>query len=258
MNTILLYLGMLVAFILAGCSNRMNFDFEDRTHIPSSFQLRAVHSETDRLYQEFTYTGQGRLSTVLLNAVDRFELHYTADNQFIDGFNHYQCSYDAQGRLVEVAGPELISTRLEYGPNLIQIIQTVRTIVPGPRAVQTDTLSLQFNKNGQVQAATLLPAGLVFDFSFDHNVSPYTNIKTLITPIFLVYPMQDVLVDLVGLYSNRNLLRMVQTSFGQEFGIEATFTLDNTYRFDHYLYDIPTSSESFGSINAQFKYLYQD
>lgn len=251
-------MGLLILITAFGCGKKVSFDIPDRKTIPPTFLLKEVKNHNGKAYQTFSYDSENRASQVMLFGADHFELKYAKDSDSPSAINNYRCTYDKQGRLQKITGPELSQIQINYEPNRVDIIQQIRTIVPGPKPIQIDTLSFFMDAHGKTNRASLLPSRIAYEIRFDQNPTPYLHLRKSLLPLLLLYPLQEVFADVAALLSKQNVLRIYQTSMDAQAGVESPFILDNSYRFDHFRYDIPTSSASFGSLQNQYQYLYSE
>lgn len=249
---------MMSIICLTSCNKQVTFEQHDRLNIRKEFRLQEVRSENNELFERYTYDGQKRLKQVVYNGTDIFELSYDNGSDKVKSFNEYQASYDEQNRLTAVSGPELSNTQLKYLPNQIQIIQTTRMIVPGPKPTQIDTLNLFTDGNGTVVRATLLPKKIGYEFRYDQYANPYIHNEDTMLPILLVYPLQQVFKEIASLKTGRNLMRVYQNATNISNSVEKPLVEDISYRYDHIKYDVPTSSNSHGQLKSQRHFLYTE
>lgn len=249
---------LVVGFMLTcmACNKQIDFGHTDRINIQKDFKLIAVKNQNNELIRQFHYDNQGRLKEILWNGADRFLLSYDLANGRLQSFNNYTCTYDDKNLLISVEGPELRKVIIKYFADYVQVIQHSRPIVPSPQPNRIDTLNLYYNANREIIRATLFPKKLTYEFRYDQNIIPYVNIQQQLLPVLMVYPLQDVYLELASLISNKNILRAYQSGLGISNAIEKPTVIDFTYRLDHIDFDIPTSSKSYGSLLQDFRYEY--
>lgn len=249
---------MMSIICLTSCNKQVTFEAQDRLQISKDFRLQEVRSENNELFERYIYDGQKRLKQIVYNGTDVFDLTYQSGSDKVKSFNKYHASYDAQDRLIAVSGSELSNTKLNYLPNQIQIIQTTRMIVPGPKPTQVDTLNLFTDANGAVVRATLLPKKIGYEFRYDQYANPYIHNEDNILPVLLVYPLQQVFKEIASLKTGRNLMRIYQNATNISNSVEKPLVEDISYRYDHIKYDVPTSSHSHGQLKSQRHFLYTE
>lgn len=253
-----LYVTILNIFLFSACNKQASFDLGDRKRIPSSLRLLEMRLANGETYQTFVYDQSGRVERALLNGVDRFSLAYNDLDTAPVKFNNYSCQYDQTGRLVAVMGDELNQVNIEYKEQQIDIIQESRPITPSPTPIRKDTLSFILDAQGLPTAARLQPKAIEYAIRYDNNPNPYVSIRKSILPLFMIYSLEDVLPELATLLAGRNLVRIYQTSAGLSNGVELPAIIDYSYRFDHFLYDIPTASSAYGTKSGQYIFIYNE
>lgn len=260
--SIKIYSGLAIAVfalsLFSSCNKQITFKHENRLHIADNFRLQEVRSKNGELYKKYSYDGQMRLKQVVYNGNDFFNLQYADGTAKLIKFNNYEVNYDQQDRLIEVKGPELSNTVLKYLPNQIQIIQTTRTIVPGPKPTQIDTLNLLLNDKGEVLQANLLPKKIGYEFRYDQYANPYIHNEKQLLPILLIYPLAQVFKEISSLQTGKNLMRIYQNASNISNSVEKPMVEDITYRYDHLRYDIPTSSSNHGLNKSERHFLYSE
>lgn len=258
-NTITaLLLSLTLGSSLSSCNKQVAFEQTDRLSIAKNFNLKEVRNNQGELLEQYSYNKDQQLKEALLFGGDRFTFRYNSTANKPIAFNDYQCSYDAQGRLTLVEGPELSTARIQYDHHKIEVIQTTRTIVPGPRPTLSDTLTFLLDDKGTVINATLLPKKIAFEFRYDHNKSPYFRLNEALFPVLLAYPVSEFYGQLAGFISNKNVQRIYQNGINVSTSVEKPLVEDFSYRYDHFKYDVPTSSNSYTGQGSERRYIYSE
>lgn len=259
-----LFVIILLIFTVS-CDKPLSFDLANRKEVSPSLRLTEVTNEKGELRQKFVFDEQLRLTETVQRSSDRFFMIYPNElSDYPSSFNGYTCTY-ADGRIVEVSGTAFRVSVQYISSDRTDFVQIFSPVVP-VTGVQTrpDTLSLYRDSLSNLPVRAIFrPFGgeenaTVYEFSFDDNSSPYVGLQNSLLPVLLTYPLRESFEDIVTLYADRNILRVYQSSLGVAASMQKPIVIDNSYRFDHIRYDVPTSRASYGSTEDYYNYLYND